>query len=191
MGRARRKRKAKIMYIKFSLLILLIILAVLLIKNTFAKYKSNAISNANVDLAYYLFKEEDISQDLKLESILPREDPYNYRLKVANYDGEKRTETAIKYTIEIKATTNLPLNFNLYNEQNPEVSLGTSTETKQDSDGTYFKYINFSGGNFGFRQNEESYYILEVEFPKEYNLAQYEGIVEYIQITLKSEQKIQ
>lgn len=190
MGRSRRKRKARIMYIKFTLLVILIIIAFNLIKNTTARYRSSAQSNANVDLAYYLFREESISQDLKLESILPREQPYNYTFSVANFDGTDRTETAIQYTVEIKTTTNLPLNYKVYNQSNPTVDLVSGIETRRDDDGTYFKYINVTGNTFGFTQNEQHFYTIQIEFPKQYNLAQYEGIVEYVQITVKSSQRI-
>ena len=65
-----------------------------------------------------------------------------------------------------------------------------STETKADDDGTYFKYIKVAGGNLGFEQDETITYKLNVEFPKEYNLSQYEGIVEYVKITIKSTQRV-
>ena len=150
MGRARRRRKAKLMYIRFVLLVILAIVAISLIRNSIAKYKSNAKSSADVDLAFYMFKEQDISQDLKLESILPREEPYEYTFSVSNNDGTDRTETAIHYTIEFKTTTNLPLNFKVYNSEDLSTDLVESTETKADDDGTYFKYIKVAGGNLGF-----------------------------------------
>lgn len=190
MGRARRRRKAKLMYIRFVLLVILAIVAISLIRNSIAKYKSNAKSSADVDLAFYMFKEQDISQDLKLESILPREEPYEYTFSVSNNDGTDRTETAIHYTIEFKTTTNLPLNFKVYNSEDLSTDLVESTETKADDDGTYFKYIKVAGGNLGFEQDETITYKLNVEFPKEYNLSQYEGIVEYVKITIKSTQRV-
>ena len=190
MGRARRKRKAKLMYIRFAFLVILAIVAISLIRNSIAKYKSNAKSNADVDLAFYMFKEQDISQDLKLESILPREEPYEYTFSVSNNDGTDRTETAIHYTIEFKTTTNLPLNFKVYNSEDLSTNLVESTETRADDDGTYFKYIKVVGGNLGFEEDETITYKLNVEFPKDYNLAEYEGIVEYVKITIKSAQRV-
>ena len=190
MGRARRRRKAKLMYIRFVLLVILAIVAISLIRNSIAKYRSNAKSSADVDLAFYMFKEQDISQDLKLESILPREEPYEYTFSVSNNDGTDRNETAIHYTIEFKTTTNLPLNFKVYNSEDLSTDLVEFTETKVDDDGTYFKYIKVAGGNLGFEQDETITYKLNVEFPKEYNLSQYEGIVEYVKITIKSTQRV-
>lgn len=189
MGRARRRRKAKLMYIKFAFLVILVIVAISLIRNSVAKYRSTAKSNADVDLAFYMFQATDISQDLKLASILPRSTPYEYTFSVANNNGTDRTETAIHYTIEFKTTTNLPLNFKVYNSQDMTTDLVESSETRADDDGTYFKYITVTGGNLGFEQDEQVTYKIHVEFPEEYNLAQYEGIVEYVKITIKSTQR--
>lgn len=191
MSRARRRKKAKIMYIKFSLFIILAIIIFTFIRTSIARYRSSGQSTANVDLAFYLFKEQSISQDLKLQSILPRATPYNYTFSVANYNGNDRTETSIQYTIQIKTTTNLPLNFSIVNQNNPSENLILRTQNLPDSDGTYFKYIDVVGGEFGFQQNEQKVYNLQVEFPQQYNLAEYEGIVEYVQITINSSQKIQ
>ena len=190
MGRARRKRKVKLIYIKFVLLVFVLIVIIGLIKNSIAKYRSSATSDANVDLAFYLFTEQDISQDLKLESILPRALPYEYTFSVANNDGTDRTETAIQYSIELKTTTNLPLEIEVYRSTDMTTDLVESIQTIQDDDGTYYKKIKVTGGNFGFLQNEQATYKIEVEFPEEYNDSQYEGIIEYVQITIKSSQRM-
>ena len=65
-----------------------------------------------------------------------------------------------------------------------------STQTVQDTDGTYFKKISITGGNFGFLQNEQATYKIEVEFPESYNDSEYEGIIEYLELTIKSSQRM-
>lgn len=191
MGRASRKRKAKIKIFRFALLLILVVLAISIIKSTRARYRSTAQSTADVDLAFYLFHEESISQSIKLESILPSEDLYEYDFLVANNDGVNRTETAIQYSIEIKTTTNLQLNYSVIDKAHPTVNLVTSSVTRQDDNGTYFRYITVTGGNFGFQQDEEVEYTLQIEFPESLSLAQYEGIMEYIEITVRSSQRIE
>ena len=189
MQRRRRKRKIRQLYINTIIFIIIAFISINLINGVIAKYRSSATSSANVDLAYYIFKEESISQELKLQSILPRENPYIYTFLVANYKEEERTQTALEYTIKIKTTTNLPLQYKVHKE-NEDTDLVTEVKTEQDIDGTYFKYINVQGDEFGFRQNEENIYKLEIKFPPEYNLAEYEGIIEYIELTIDSKQKI-
>ena len=168
MGRERRRQKARQMYIKFAFIIILLITAICLIRNSISKYRSTAHSSAEVNLAFYMFKETDISQDLKLESILPRVDPYIYTISVANYDGSDRTETAINYSFELKTTTNLPITFKVYNQNDLTTDLVNSVETTADDDGTYFKTIKVTGGTFGFLQNEQAIYKIYVTFPPQY-----------------------
>ena len=191
MGRTRRKRKARIKYLKFVLFILLGILAANLIKNTIARYRSSAQSTADVDLAFYLFHEDSITQSLQIDSILPRANPYEYTFSVSNNDGVRRTETAITYSIHLKTTTNLPLTFKIFNDDYPTVNLVTSEETIPDDNGTYFQYITATGGNLGFLQDETVDYTLQIEFPERYHVAEYEGIIEYVEMTIKSSQRIE
>lgn len=186
--RRRRNHRKKIIYVRFIFIIILIFITIRFIQNGFARYRSTATSQADVDLAYYFVKAGDISQDLKLERILPRTNKYTYSFSVANYDGNTRTETSLDYTIEIKTTTNLPLNYKIC-KQGETTDRITSTQPIADDDGTYFKYITATGDTFGFSENEVDYYQIEIEFPVEYNSSQYEGIVEYLQLTVYSTQK--
>ena len=190
MGKARRKQETKLKYLKLSLAIIAAIISIGIIGRTIAKYKSEAQSQANVDLAYYLLKDQSISQELVLASILPQEQHYYYDIRVANYDGNDRTQTALDYVIKIKTTTNLPLNYEVYKQPNLNTSVISSTTTTQDSDGTYFRNITLSTGSFGFAQNEEATYRIDVEFPDDYNSADYEGRIEYIAVTVESSQKV-
>lgn len=185
----RRKRKIRQLYIRVVFWIILAIALISIIGDVTAKYKSTANSNAQVDLAFYIFKEESISQELKLQSILPRVEPYVYTFSVANYNGEERTQTALEYSIELTTTTNLPLTFAIH-KQGETTNLITNITTTQDDDGTYFKNITMQGDELGFRQNQQIIYELEVTFPSNYNEALYKGIMEYIQLTIDSKQKI-
>ena len=188
MKRRRRKSKKTIIYLRFVCVLILIFILLNARKSSYSKYKSTATSTADVDLAFYFAKVGDISQELKLESILPQTDSYTYVFTVSNFDGNKRTETAIDYTIELKTTTNLPLEYAIH-KQNSNTNLITSTTTAADSDGTYFQTIIATGDSLGFTTDETHTYELEISFPERYNSAQYENIVEYIRLTVNSTQK--
>ena len=185
----KRRRKVRQVYTRVSFSILFFLFLCLIVKNSGAKYTSSATSNVSFDLAYYLFKDESISQDLRLSDILPRSQPYVYTISVANYDGTDRTQTAIEYDIEIKTTTNLPLEFAIH-KQGESTSVIDSQQTVQDDYGTYFREIQLEGDVFGFSTDQSNVYVLEITFPQNYNLAQYEGIIEYIQVTVDSKQKL-
>ena len=45
---------------------IILLLSIGALRTTIARYRSSARSNADVNLAYYFFKDESISQELKL-----------------------------------------------------------------------------------------------------------------------------
>ena len=187
--RRRRRRKAIQMYTRIGFSIIAILLLMLVIKNTQARYTSSATSNVNFDLAYFVVKPQSISQDLKLEDILPSDNAYTYNFSVSNFDGTDRTQTMIDYDIEIKTTTNLPIQISVH-RYGESTSVIDDEETVQDDYGTYYNVYTLEGATFCFTQNETHAYVLEVLFPEQYKLAQYEGIMEYIKITVDSRQKM-
>ena len=191
MSKRRRRRQTKLMYMRLIFFLVILILTIFLVRGILARYRSSAKSGANLDLAYYVFSEGRISQDLKLGSILPRSEPYTYTFSVDNNDGKNRTQVSLAYSIVIKTTTNLPLSYKVYNTEDTSTDLVQKTETSQDDDGTYFKYIYVQGGTLGFSKDEEATYQISVTFPEQYNLAEYENILEYVEISVDSKQRIQ
>ena len=120
---------------------------------------------------------------------MPRATPYEYSFLVANNYNNERTQTALEYTIKITTTTNLPLEFSVHKDgENTE--LITSSVEQRDSDQTYFRYITVQGDEFGYTQNQQNIYKLEILFSDDYDDADYEGIIEYIQLTIESKQKV-
>ena len=185
----KRRRKIKQTYIKIIFLVIVLLMAIYLIKGVTAKYKTSASSSANVDIAYYIFKEQSISQDLKLPSILPSSQAYTFTFSVANHDQNERTQTALEYSMELVTTTNIPFQFTVH-KYGEQTNLITQTQTVQDSDNTYFKHFTIAGDEFGFSQDEQNVYVLEILFPLSLNSAEYEGIIEYMQLIINSRQKI-
>ena len=187
----KRKRKSKLKTLRTRLVYILIILlvSVQIVNHTRARYRSEADSEATVDIAFYLLDTDSVSQDLKIDSILPKSGAYTYDFSVANNYNGVRTETALTYTIQIKTTTNLHLGYSVH-KKNQNTELITNDRTSANSDGTIFRYLTVTGGSFGVTSNEIDEYELDITFSTQYNTAQYEGILEYIQITIDSQQTI-
>ena len=183
----RTRRRTNKFYNKIIIIFVLLIILILVLKTTLARYSSSGKSEANVDVAFYLLKEQTLSQTIALEEMQPSDDIYTYTFSVANNDGINRTETALKYTIAIRMTTNLPLTYALYMNDGTE-NLSDNIETKQDNDGTYFKTITSKETTFGFETDEINTYRLEVKFPMEYNSVEYQGIIEALEIKVDGEQ---
>ncbi len=189
MKRTRRRKNNNLIFFRLILLVIILVLAINVIRSTFARYRSRALSEADVDLAYYLVNTQSISQDLRVDTLVPSNTTNTYSFFVANYKDSERTQTALDYTIQIKTTTNLHLNYAVH-KQGETTNLITNDETRVDSDGTYFRYLTVTGGTFGVTENQQDVFELDITFPETYNSAEYGGIIEYIQITIDSSQKI-
>ena len=183
-----RRRRKKINN-KIILIFVLLIILMLIIKGTLARYTSSGKSEANVEVAFYLLKEEKISQTITLSEIEPNSKIHTYNFSVANNNGIKRTETALKYQITIKTTTNLPLTYELYVDESDE-NLFEEYVTEKDTDGMFFKTITTGERNFGYKENESNLYTLKIVFPEEYNWVEYQGIIDALEIKINSEQII-
>ena len=177
------------LYSKIILIFVLVVILILILRGTLARYSSSGESSANVDVAFYLIKEQELSETIKLEEMKPSNEVYTYTFSVANNDGTNRTETALKYTIAIRMTTNLPLTYELYVNNGTE-NLFAGYTTEQDEDGTWFKTITSNEEFFGFEEDEINTYTLKVKFPMEYNSVEYQGIIEALEIKLNSQQVV-
>lgn len=186
--RERKRRKIKSLS-RFLIFAFCFFALAIMIKTTLARYSSSGTSNANVDVAFYLLQEDTLSDQIILEDVMPGNNVYTYYFSVANNDGTKRTEVDLKYDIEVRMTTNLPLTYKLYvNDGNED--LFENYETEVDNDGMYFKKIISRENVFGFEEDEENIYRLEIRFPEEYNSIIYQGIAEALDIIINSKQII-
>ena len=175
---------------KRKLIILIALIAlVLVIGGVMARYISKADSSSELEIAHFIVNNEVQNQTLKLESMVPREEPYNYSITISNTKNEKVSETAIEYYIQIKATTNLPLQFSLTINKNNDQQIVT-TETLRDEDGMYYVVMSTDLKEFGLTKEEHNY-ILSIIFPTEYKAnSEYADVIELVEITVDSKQKI-
>ena len=189
-----RKSKKNKLYIKIIFILLALAIITIVVKNTFAKYTSTGTSTANVDVALYLLGETRITQNLKIDELLPRTEPYTYTFSIANNDGTNRAQTLMEYDLKIVMTTNLPLTYRIYKNQvytdSGATDIIVTNTVATDDDGTYFRTITLPTGEFGFTTNETDTYQIVVNFPIIYNSAEYENVIENLEITVNSRQKI-
>ena len=91
--------------------------------------------------------------------------------------------------MQLKTTTNLPLQFELMLEGQDETQIA-QTETLQDEDGMYCILMSTDLKEFGLTK-EEHKYSLSITFPKEYKVnSEYSDVIELVEITVDSKQKI-
>ena len=100
--------------IKIFIFIILIVLIITLIMNVMARYESQGESIGEIEIAMYILNDDYQSMNLKLDSMIPRIQPYVHNFSIANYNETERTDVKLEYTLKIRTTTNLPLTYELY-----------------------------------------------------------------------------
>ena len=185
-------------FLKYNrLTIAIIILAILLfiVPITYSRFQSTRTPNAEIDTAFYIIDSNYETKSVHLDDLVPSATPYTYNFTVANNNGTDRAETDIEYTIEITSTTNLPLNYALYLNQEytdeDSTNIIINDTTQPDEYGTYFKKMVTESKKFSHLKDESNSYQMTVVFPKEYEDFEYQGIIEGISITVKSKQVIE
>lgn len=117
--------------------------------------------------------------------------------------GTDTAEIDLTYDLTIRTTTNLPLTYSLYmNEEYDDAgatSIIRSNNVAQDEDGTYFRTITTDTQDLLFRTPKTNSYQLVVNFPlsytdpntnttTSYNVEKYQDIIEAIEIKVESRQ---
>lgn len=175
-------------------LFLLIVLAAKLFQIAYASYESAVKLNANINKALYILEEGGIDFNIDLNKIEPSDKPYIYKFSISNYKGKKHSQVDIEYKIDFKTTTNLPLTYELYRNENHDapgaINLFDEAKVTQDIDGAWYnivegkeKYI------FPYIEDKTDIYTLVVHFPKEYKTnTEYADNIENIEVAIKSNQ---
>ncbi len=192
----RRKNKKRLytFLITFLILDLIVIFNVLNVSN--ARYESDAVSETELDVALFAISEDD-DYYITLDTMVPREDPYVYKFEITNTDKNGTlTDVKMKYNLRIITTTNLPLEYELYKNQNYLSSNAENIITPEqdviipDPDGTFFRVMTTPEEEFGFNQVETNEYTLLVYFPASITDSKYQDLIESIQINIDSEQLV-
>ena len=190
-----RKKRRINNIIKLIVFLVLVVIIVKLVLNTMARYESQTSSIGKIDIALYILHEDYQTMNLCLDNMVPREEPYIYNFSVSNFNDIGRTDMKLEYTFTIRTTTNLPLIYELYENQTYDAVGATniivSNTVAADDDGTYFKTITTAPEIFGFDENQTNYYQLAIFFPGSNNSAEYQNIIESIEVIINSSQVVE
>lgn len=187
-----KSKKLKRLYAKLIILILCLLIIARIFVLVLAKYESISNSYANVGIAFYLFKEDYKTMTLNLAELLPRDDVYVYNFSIGNQDGEEIAEVDIEYELTLRTTTNLPLTFELYMNENYTDNNATNIITQEnialDEYGTYFRTMTTDKIYLSYKQEKTNSYQLVIHFPKNYNQETYQNIIELLEINVNAQQ---
>lgn len=189
-----KKKLLKINQLTIGIIILFILM--LAVPFAYSKLFSQTESDSQIETAFFLLNEDYYEASISLENLLPRDEPYAYKFKISNNDGTNRLETKMEYNLKIITTTNLPISYKLYinEEYTTEGSINIITndivERDEGEDGAYFRTLETETKTFGFEEDQENIYQLVVLFPKEYDSFEYQNIIEGITIKIEAKQII-
>lgn len=182
-------------FLLFSLFMLLCLyLAFKLFGFAYASYQSSAKLNANIDRAIYLIDNTGFNFNIDFEQIVPSIDPYIYKFSVSNFNASLNSDIDIEYGIKVTTTTNLPLTFSLYRNENYDangaVNLFSTYKSVQDIDGAWYniyepehKYV------MEYSNQITDIYTLVIYFPKTFATnMDYANAIENIEVEIKSKQ---
>lgn len=183
--------KKRILIVKLLIMLLNIILIVILISRTLAKYEVVSTTKADIQAAFYLMKEDYQSLSIRLSALEPRNEAYEYTFSVSNNDGEKITETTLEYDLRIVTTTNIqPLTYELYLNEGTE-NIFVEDIIQPDEYGTYFRTFTTPKETFEHSKKQTNIYTLVVKFPITYKQPIYQDLIESIEIQINSRQLIE
>ena len=187
-----KNKKLRILYVKMVILILSCLIIARIFILVLSKYESISNSYANVDIAFYLLKEDYKTMTIDLASIVPRDNEYIFEFSIGNQEGEQIAEVDLEYELTLRATTNLPLGYKLYlNEE--YTSEGSTKIIKEntvnfDEYGTYFRTMTTEKILLKYTEGKTNLYQLVVTFPQNYNSEIYQNVLELLEINVNAEQ---
>lgn len=187
-----KNKKLRRLYEKLIILVLCFLIIARIFVLVLSKYESISDSYANVDIAFYLFKEDYKTMTINLASILPQDNEYVFEFTIGNQDGIEIAEVDLEYELTLRTTTNLPLTYELYMNQQytDDGAINIIKENSVDLDeyGTYFRTMTTDKITLPYTQGITNLYQLVVYFPSNYDQENYQDIIELLEITVNAQQ---
>ena len=184
-------------FLKVSLVFAVsVLLIIYLITRAYGSYITTAKLRADIDKAIYIFEEEKMSFNIDENKIIPSNDPYTYTFSVQNYNTTQTSDVDLTYNINIRSTTNLPLEISLYRNENYNATGATniigSPTLRRDADGAWYRlYTESDDYPMNYNSNTKDIFTLVIKFPKSYSLdTTYVDITENIEVIINSKQVI-
>ena len=185
-------KKLKRLYAKLVILVLCLLIVARIFVLVLSKYESVSSSYANVDIAFYLLKEDYKTMTTNLGTLIPQNDAYIYTFSIGNQEGTQIADVDLEYELQLRTTTNLPLTYELYMNQS-YTDQGATNIIKEntvnlDEDGTYFRTMTTDKITLKYTEGKTNLYQLVVYFPENYNQENYQDIIELIEINVNGQQ---
>ena len=181
------------LYLFFSILLVVTLVAIGKFDITQARYESEATVSVEPDLAFFIVDVGTTSGHVKIDGIVPSAGAVDFDFTVSNFNATKHAEVDLTYTIEIVTTTNMPLDFEIYKGANSNVDIIDNDYTTTDANGVYYRHLVVNDvTTMAFNQNVTDTYKLSVTYPlsAKDNPDAYAGIIDLVDVVIRAEQVV-
>ena len=187
--------KKRFMFVaKIAFVFIAVVVIVNVVGRTYTRYESNVDINANANVAFFIIDQGTYESSIKLDGLVPSDNPIYYTFYVANHKNGKRTKVDMNYKIKFETTTNLPLTYEIIRNQTfqgAHTNIIDSTSIRQDDDNVYYRvFTDNDTYSFTHNSNQIDEYVLKVNFPASYKDYPdlYQGVIELFSIIIDAEQ---
>ncbi len=180
------KRKF-LLFNRATLVIILGLLLLLLLRHSFASFESSGEGSAKASVAFFAISAGTQSKSLKLSDVKPDGNDNFYYIDVSNFKDNKVSEVDLDYSLSIRTTTNIPVNYSLFLNDSTENIIGNK-EVITDKDGMYFFKFSIPASSFSKGVKKTDTYKLVINFPSEYNDDMYQSMIDNVEISLNAKQ---
>jgi hypothetical protein len=176
---------------KILLILIILILPIFCYGLTYSIFRSNATLDSNGNaIAKFIFNAESLDQfQLSLVDLKPG-DNKEYPFSVSNNYSGKKSDVSVEYQISIKTYHLVPLIIKLYKLNNDVEELILICDETYTRNTKNELVCTTSIQEMGYASEKLDNYKIKVEFSSEYNDASYSDLVDYINIDMKSWQKM-
>lgn len=177
----------------FVLLVIVLLIIVSLDIFTYSRYETVVTSQNSITTAVYILDDKYQTINVKLPDVVPGNQQYEYSFSVSNFNEDLHADTNLKYHIHVRTTTNMAIEYQLYNTLDIEnaPSAIVSNLISPDNDGTYFRNILTSERTMLYSENKTDYYTILFTFPTDFIKAKYSEVAELIEINVISSQMLE
>ena len=177
---------------KYKVLKILMIMALVVfgLGITYSIFNSNTLAAGNQKIAKFIFNAEEVDKlSLPITDLKPGY-TNDFDFSVSNSKDKKISDVTIEYQMTIKTFHLVPLNIELYKiDGETETLLITCDETFSRNEDNEL-LCNLPIEELDYLKESKNNYKLRITFPKEYNDEIYSNLVDYIDIEIKSWQKV-
>lgn len=179
---------------KYKILLIIFILALLIFGSgiTYSIFHSSSnLSSNDKDIAKFVFNTKSLDElELSLIDLKPGESK-EYLFSVSNNYSGSISNVSVEYQMILKTYHLVPLNIELYSIDNETETLVLKCDESYTRNSNNELVCNTPVSQMGYSSQELDNYKLKVTFPSEYNSSDYASLVDYINIEIKSWQKVE